>query len=106
MASTRVSAGELEAAKEITKWARKERLIQRVEMLGYTDGKKIRRLDLRRRWQGPEPAHEGHRNATASNNSASPPRQHRAKISETDPLRAPQTSDRERLSRRLVQRRP
>ncbi len=40
MASTRVSAGELEAAKEITKWARKERLIQRVEMLGYTDGKK------------------------------------------------------------------
>lgn len=40
MASTRVSAGELEAAKAITKWARKARLIQRVEMLGYTDGKK------------------------------------------------------------------
>jgi D-citramalate synthase len=40
MASTRVSAGELEAAQIITKWARKERLIQRVEMLGYTDGKK------------------------------------------------------------------
>ncbi len=40
MASTRVSAGELEAAREITKWARKARLIQRIEMLGYTDGKK------------------------------------------------------------------
>ena len=40
MASTRVSAGEREAAQAITKWARKERLIQRVEMLGYTDGKK------------------------------------------------------------------
>ena len=40
MASTRVSAGEREAAQAITKWARKERLIQRIEMLGYTDGKK------------------------------------------------------------------
>ena len=40
MASTRVSAGELEAAQTITKWARKARLIQRIEMLGYTDGKK------------------------------------------------------------------
>lgn len=40
MASTRVSAGEFEAAQMITKWARKARLIQRVEMLGYTDGKK------------------------------------------------------------------
>ena len=40
MASTRVSAGEMEGARAITKWARKARLIQRVEMLGYTDGKK------------------------------------------------------------------
>ena len=40
MASTRVSAGERESAQMITKWARKESLIQRVEMLGYTDGKK------------------------------------------------------------------
>jgi len=40
MASTRVSAGELESAQAITKWARKARVIQRVEMLGYTDGKK------------------------------------------------------------------
>jgi D-citramalate synthase len=40
MASTRVSAGELEAARTITKWARKARLLQRIEMLGYTDGKK------------------------------------------------------------------
>ncbi|MFP6685537.1 MAG: alpha-isopropylmalate synthase regulatory domain-containing protein [Polyangiaceae bacterium] len=40
IASTRVSAGELEAAQKITKWARKARLIQRVEMLGYSDGKK------------------------------------------------------------------
>ncbi len=40
MASTRVSAGELEAAQTITKWGRKERLLQRIEMLGYTDGKK------------------------------------------------------------------
>jgi D-citramalate synthase len=40
MASTRVSAGELEAAQMITKWARKASLIQRIEMLGYTDGKK------------------------------------------------------------------
>jgi D-citramalate synthase len=40
IASTRVSKGELEAARSITKWARKARLIQRVEMLGYSDGKK------------------------------------------------------------------
>jgi D-citramalate synthase len=40
IASTRVSAGELEAAVAIAKWARKARLIQRVEMLGYSDGKK------------------------------------------------------------------
>ncbi len=40
MASTRVSAGELEAAQMITKWARKARMIRRIEMLGYTDGKK------------------------------------------------------------------
>ncbi|MFP6655809.1 MAG: 2-isopropylmalate synthase, partial [Myxococcota bacterium] len=40
IASTRVSSGELEAAEKITKWARKARLIQRVEMLGYCDGKK------------------------------------------------------------------
>jgi D-citramalate synthase len=40
IASTRVSSGELESAELITKWARKSRLIQRVEMLGYCDGKK------------------------------------------------------------------
>lgn len=40
IASTRVSSGELESAQRITKWARKARLIQRVEMLGYCDGKK------------------------------------------------------------------
>ena len=40
IASTRVSSGELEAAQMITKWARRDRLIHRVEMLGYTDGKK------------------------------------------------------------------
>ena len=40
IASTRVSSGELESAEIITKWARKERLIQRIEMLGYCDGKK------------------------------------------------------------------
>jgi D-citramalate synthase len=40
IASTRVSQGELESARAITKWARKARLIQRVEMLGYSDGRK------------------------------------------------------------------
>ncbi len=40
VASTRVSAGEMESARAITKWARSARLIQRVEMLGYSDGKK------------------------------------------------------------------
>jgi D-citramalate synthase len=40
IASTRVSAGELESARAITKWARKARQIQRIEMLGYCDGKK------------------------------------------------------------------
>ena len=40
IASTRVSSGELESAQKITKWARKARLIQRVEMLGYCDEKK------------------------------------------------------------------
>jgi D-citramalate synthase len=40
IASTRVSEGELESARAITKWARRDRLIQRVEMLGYSDGRK------------------------------------------------------------------
>ena len=40
IASTRVSAGELEAARAITRWARKARSIQNVEMLGSSDGKK------------------------------------------------------------------
>jgi D-citramalate synthase len=39
IASTRVSEGEREAAKLVTGWARKERVLQRIEMLGYTDGK-------------------------------------------------------------------
>ena len=39
-ASTRVSEGEREAAEMITSWARKARVIQRIEMLGYCDGKK------------------------------------------------------------------
>ncbi len=38
IASTRVSAGEAEAATRITAWARKARVLQRVEMLGYSDG--------------------------------------------------------------------
>ncbi len=40
VASTRVSAGEMESARAITKWARAASIIQRVEMLGYSDGKK------------------------------------------------------------------
>ncbi len=39
IASTRVSEGEREAARAITAWARKARVIQRVEMLGFCDGK-------------------------------------------------------------------
>ncbi|MFP6640892.1 MAG: alpha-isopropylmalate synthase regulatory domain-containing protein, partial [Myxococcota bacterium] len=39
IASTRVSEGEREAACAITKWARKARVIRRIEMLGYCDGK-------------------------------------------------------------------
>jgi D-citramalate synthase len=38
IASTRVSEGEHEAARAITDWARRARVIQRVEMLGYCDG--------------------------------------------------------------------
>jgi len=38
IASTRVSEGEAEAAARIAAWARKARLLQRVEMLGYSDG--------------------------------------------------------------------
>lgn len=38
VASTRVSEGEHESACLITNWARKHRVIQRVEMLGYCDG--------------------------------------------------------------------
>jgi D-citramalate synthase len=38
IASTRVSEGEREAAHAITAWARKARVIKRVEMLGYCDG--------------------------------------------------------------------
>mgnify|MGYP002174255961 CR=1 FL=1 len=38
IASTRVSEGEAEAAAQITAWARKARVLQRVEILGYSDG--------------------------------------------------------------------
>jgi D-citramalate synthase len=38
IASTRVSEGEAEAAARITAWARKARVLQRVEILGYCDG--------------------------------------------------------------------
>jgi D-citramalate synthase len=40
VASTRVSEGEYESASLIAKWARKNRVIQRVEILGYCDGTK------------------------------------------------------------------
>jgi len=40
VASSRVSDGEHESASLICNWARKNRVIQRVEMLGYCDGKK------------------------------------------------------------------
>ena len=39
IASTRVSEGEREAAQAITAWARKNRVIGRVEILGFCDGK-------------------------------------------------------------------
>ena len=39
IASTRVSEGEREAARAIAGWARKARVIQRVEILGFCDGK-------------------------------------------------------------------
>jgi D-citramalate synthase len=38
IAGTRVSEGEREAAKLVTGWARREGLLDRVEMLGYCDG--------------------------------------------------------------------
>ncbi len=38
IAGTRVSEGEREAARQITRWARKEGLLGRIEMLGYCDG--------------------------------------------------------------------
>ncbi len=40
IASTRVSEGERESASLVAAWARKARVIQRVEMLGYCDGTK------------------------------------------------------------------
>jgi D-citramalate synthase len=39
IASTRVSEGEREAALLVADWARKKRLLSRVEMLGYVDGR-------------------------------------------------------------------
>jgi D-citramalate synthase len=39
IASTRVSEGEREAARLVTDWARKKRMLSRVEILGYCDGK-------------------------------------------------------------------
>ncbi len=39
IAGTRVSEGEREAARLITRWARQVRMLRRVEMLGYCDGK-------------------------------------------------------------------
>jgi D-citramalate synthase len=39
IASSRVSKGEREAARRITEWARKKRLLPRIEILGYCDGR-------------------------------------------------------------------
>lgn len=39
IASTRVSEGEKAAATAVAEWGRKQRLLQRIEILGYTDGK-------------------------------------------------------------------
>ena len=39
IASTRVSEGEREAARLVTDWAKKKRLLPRVEILGYCDGR-------------------------------------------------------------------
>jgi len=39
IASTRVSEGERQAARLVTDWARKKRMLTRVEVLGYCDGK-------------------------------------------------------------------
>ena len=39
IASSRVSKGERDAAQKVCGWARKERCLQRVEILGYCDGK-------------------------------------------------------------------
>jgi len=39
IASSRVSKGEREAARRITDWARKQRMLPRVEILGYCDGR-------------------------------------------------------------------
>lgn len=39
IASTRVSEGEREAAQQVTVWARRARLLPRVEILGYCDGR-------------------------------------------------------------------
>ncbi len=36
---TRISEGEREAVSAITDWGRKERLIERLEILGYSDGR-------------------------------------------------------------------
>jgi D-citramalate synthase len=39
IASTRVSEGERLAAARIASWARREKLLPRIEILGYSDGK-------------------------------------------------------------------
>src|SRR5437899_10383832 len=39
IASTRVSEGEREAARMVTDWSRKKRLVPRGEILGYCDGR-------------------------------------------------------------------
>ena len=39
VASTRVSEGERQATRRMTAWARKNRALQRIEVLGYSDGK-------------------------------------------------------------------
>ena len=40
IASARVSEGEFEAAKNICRWAQQKGFIERVEVLGFVDGKK------------------------------------------------------------------
>ena len=61
VASARVSDGEFRGAKKVLDWATQSGYLDRVEILGFVDGKNFNRMDLTRRRKSDESLSQGGR---------------------------------------------